>query len=195
MHLEVEEAASPRSALIAAAFLALAALACAFGLQREAAAGLAAASAPLEEGRGAGWYATYGRDALARGEVALALEAARREAQADPGSAAAQTRLAHAATLAAGAPTREALAAMLAAYDAEPFPPAAVMIWRVDWALAHWASVPDPLAEAALSQVGALGRMGEHWEARVRWCRSAPVAAVAEAACATVPGVTRGLDL
>ena len=133
--------------------------------------------------------------ALARGDVDEALSAARAEVARDPGDASAQQRLAYAATLANGAPTREALAALAAAYAAAPFASADEMVWRVDFADAYWATMPDPLAERALSQIDALGRMGDDWRPRVRWCRSAVTQALAAAACATVPGVEQGADL
>lgn len=156
--------------------------ACAFGAWAELTAGPARHAALTEA-------------ALTRGDADAALEAARAEVLADPGSAAAQTRLAYAATLAAGAPTRESLAALAAAYEAAPFGTAEEMAWRVDYADAYWAGLPDPLAAATLAQIDALGRMGDDWRPRVRWCRSAVTEAIATAACATVPGVEQGADL
>lgn len=111
----------------------------------------------------------------------------------DPSSAPAQHRLAYASILAAGGPTREALAALAAAYEAAPFPPPEQMAWRVDLADAYWPTMPDPLAEAALSQVEALGGMGTRWPVRERWCRTARTDAVAAAACRTTPGIRQGV--
>ena len=133
--------------------------------------------------------------ALRRGDADAALAAARAAVRADPGDTGAQHALAYAATLEAGAPTREALGALTAAYEAAPFASAEVMAWRVDLADAYWTGMPDPLAASTLSQIDALGRMGDDWRPRVRWCRSAVTEAIAAAACATVPGVEQGADL
>ena len=115
--------------------------------------------------------------------------------RADPGDVEALHRLAHASAERAGGPTRETLEALDEAYRRAPFPPPDAMIWRVDFAERYWTSIPDPLAARTLTQVEALGRMGDRWQARVAWCRGARAPAIAEAACATVPGVERGLDL
>lgn len=121
--------------------------------------------------------------------------AARAAATVDPASVDAQHRLAFVSAVAAGAPTRETLAALNAAYELSPFGTAAEMAWRVDFADAYWTGMPDPLAARALTQIEALGLMGDDWRPRVRWCRSAVTAALARAACATVPGVEQGADL
>ena len=161
------------------------------------AGGLAACAlgAWAELTRGPTRHAALAEAALRRGDAEAALAAARAEVRADPGAAPAQTRLAYAATLAGGAPTRESLAALAAAYEAAPYGTAAEMVWRVDYADAYWSGLPDPLAAATLSQIDALGRMGDDWRPRVRWCRSATTEAIAAAACATVPGVEQGADL
>ena len=134
-------------------------------------------------------------EAMRSGDAAVALTHAREAASRDPGSADAQHAVVHASLAEAGAPTRETLGALMAAYEAAPFAAAEVMVWRVDLADAYWPAIPDPLAEATLSQIDALGRMGDDWRPRVRWCRSAVTDAIAEAACRTVPGVEKGVDL
>ena len=161
------------------------------------AVGLAACAfgAWAELTRGPGRHAALAEAALGRGDADAALAAARAEVAADPGAASAQARLAYAATLAAGAPNRESLRALAAAYEAAPFGTAEEMVWRVDYADAYWAGLPDPLASATLTQIDALGRMGDDWRPRVRWCRSAVTEVIAAAACATVPGVEQGADL
>ena len=158
------------------------ALGCAWGAWAEAA-------------RSPAHHAARGEAALARGDIAGALDAARAGTALDPADAPAQARLAYVSAAAAGAPTRETLRALTAAYDAAPFGSAEEMVWRVDFADAYWASMPDALAARTLSQIDALGRMGDDWRPRVRWCRSAVTEAIAAAACATVPGVEQGADL
>ena len=185
-----------RTAGRAAALVLLAgALLASVGALRALSDARASADAPPRPGRSAAYYERYGTEALSLGDPARALAAARLETAADPGSAAAWTRLAYAATLAAGAPTREALLALDRSFAAQPFPPAERQAWRVAYAEANWPAIPDPLAAKVLSQVASLGAAGAQWDARIAWCAGSRVPAIAEAACATTPGVEQGIWL
>ena len=155
----------------------------------------AEADAPPPPGRSAAWYATYGEAALRAERADWALAAARFETEADPGSSAAWTRRAYAAARVAGRPDREALTAFGAAMDARPFPPAEQIAWRVAFAESAWPAIPDPLAARILTQIEVLEGMNAAWEARVAWCAGSRVERIAEAACATTPGVERGVWL
>ena len=181
--------------LAGAAALSIGAIAALVGAYRQFGPGPDALAAPPPPGRSAAWYATYGEEAAARGRTEDALAAARLETEADPGSAAAWTRLAHTATLAAGAPTREALGALREAIDAEPFPPPDATVWRVAYAERYWAALPDPLARDVVAQIAVLGDANTAWDARIAWCAGSTVQALAAAACATTPGVERGVWL
>ena len=175
--------------------LSLACVLAGLGGLEAALAARAGADAPPPEGRSAAWYATYGEAALLAGRADWALAAARLETKADEGSSAAWTRRTHAATRAAGRPDREALTALTAAVDAQPFPPAEQIVWRVAYAEAYWPAIPDPLARRILDQIAALGAMNTAWDARIAWCAGSRVEALAAAACATTPGVERGVWL
>ena len=130
--------------------------------------------------------------ALERGDSEAALGVATAMAERDPGDDAAWLSVVHAATLARGAASREAVGALSRSYAARPFASPALARWRVDWADAHWESVPDPLAEATLAQVRALGALGRTYDARFAWCRGARTAAIREAACATLDDAGAG---
>ena len=179
----------------AAVLLAAMATLCALGLAGTLRDGRAGQAGALEPGRSARWYEAYGEATLARGDVSGALDAARLEVEADPGSVDARHRLAYASAAVADGPTRETLGALAAAYELAPYPTPTVMAWRVDLAERYWPAMPDALAKRAVSQVEAMSQAGATWQARARWCRSARAAPIAEAACESVPGVTPGLDL
>ena len=162
--------------------LGLGALTCTLGAWMEATRSPAAHMAEAER-------------ALSAGRAGAAEAAVRAAISADPGRADGYHLLAYARTLRAGTLDREALLALDAAYAAAPFPPPSQMIWRVDLAEAHWGTIPDPLAERTITQVAALGRIGDEWAVRIRWCRASPIEAIAAAACVTVPGVVQGAHL
>jgi hypothetical protein len=149
------------------------------------AAWLTAGEAPAD--LSAARYASLYGGAAAAGALDLALDAARRETALHP-SAAAWHRRAWAATALAGRPDREALSALVSAYEAAPYVAPREAVWRIEFAAAHWASIPDPLQALTLTQMAALAGRGETWDRRREWCDRFPEGALRSAACASIAG-------
>ncbi|RFB04787.1 hypothetical protein [Parvularcula marina] len=153
-------------------------------------AGLSVDKKP-DSGRGPAYYAHYTLAALEAGESENALLSARAETTIAPDSADAWQRRAQAAVSFNDGPDREALASLIEAYRLDPFPSPRDMVWRVEFAARHEVMMPNVLMQATLAQIAVLERMPSSYERRRQWCRDFPDGTIAEAVCATTPGVWR----
>ena len=100
--------------------------------------------------------------------------------------------LTYAATVANdGQPDAEALRALLDSYALQRFASPREMAWRGGFAAAHWSAMPDAIQDLTLEQIAVLAEIGDTWDRRRSWCETFPDGALADAACASVPGVKR----
>lgn len=146
---------------------------------------------PLTDGRSSAYYARMFDAALAKDAPEMALAAARKETETAPRDYRAWQRLALGTTLTTGRPDRDSLRALMTSYELAPYPGPADMAWRVDFAGAYWPYMPDVIQKLTLTQIAALGDISKSWDRRRVWCKTLPDGALAEAACATVPGTWR----
>ncbi len=100
-------------------------------------------------------------------------------------------RLAYLDRLENGIPTKEGLAALLQGYEVSPFGDLDMMIWRVDFASAHWSAMPTSLREKTLSQIPIIARFGISYDWRRIQCRTNPHPSLYEPICASAPEVVR----
>ena len=147
---------------------------------------------PPVPGRSAAYYSRYVETALGNGNLGNAHEAALLETGAVPKSYRAWHRRALTAAQLHGSPDQEALRSLIHAYELAPYPGPADMAWRVDFAAAYWPFMPDVIQNLTLGQIEILGEIPKSWDRRRQWCKTLPDSALAEAACATTPGVWRG---
>lgn len=143
-------------------------------------------------GRSHAYYARYVETALGNGDLENAHAAALLETRAAPKSFRSWHRRALTAAELNGSPDQEALRSLIHAYELAPYPGPADMAWRVDFAAAYWPYMPDVVQELTLGQIEVLGEIPKSWDRRRQWCKTLPDSALAEAACATTPGVWRG---
>lgn len=143
------------------------------------------------KGRAPDYYIALSQKAGEAGEWALASEAARQAALRAPHEGRSWQRLTYSLTAEALWPTQESLKALMEAYRVAPYPAPTDMIWRVDYAMRYWPAMPNQIQDLTLTQIAALGGIPETFETRRRWCKTAPDGALADAACATTPGVWR----
>lgn len=125
------------------------------------------------------------------GDWAQALSAAHAQTAHAPEDVSAWHQVTWAATELADGPDRTALGALATAHAYAPFPSPAEMTWRIEYAARYWAAMPEPLARAAVAQLGVMAQLPGTWDRRALWCKGFPDGALADAACASVPGISR----